>query len=559
MYQQLEKITSGNKMREILSKFYKSVPKEDIEQATYLSMGQLSSEYDSTILGMADKMVLRAINKASKKSEQSIKKDYKKLGDIGLTAEKYVSKAAPKLKLKEVFSGLKQIAETSGSGSQEKKVNILAGLLKKATRLEARYITRIVTGKLRLGMGDKTILDALSIAKTGSKKARKELEKAYHVCPDVGTIAKIYLTKGIKGFSKTSAKLNRPIQMMLCQRVKTISQAKDKLGLPVAVEFKYDGERVQAHKSGKKVKLFSRRLDETTKQFPDVVNLIKNVKAKNCIIDGEIVPLGKNNKMLPFQTLMQRKRKHGVEKYVKIVPVCLFAFDLLYLNGKSLLNKSYFERQSKLRKIINQSKHLKLATRKICKSEECIEDFFKQALKIGGEGIILKSLKKDSVYEAGKRGWNWIKWKPEYSKGLRDTFDLVVIGAYYGKGRRAGKYGALLCASYNKSKDCFETFCKVGSGFTDKTLKELTKKFKKYIKKTKPARVDITKNIKPDVYFTPTIVIEVVGAEITKSPNHTCAKQKGQGLALRFPRFLKFRAKKPEQATSTKEIKNMAK
>jgi len=437
IYKELEHISSGNKMREILSNFYKSVPEEEIQAATYLTMGEITSPYDDIVIGMADKMVLRAVNKASKKSEKEIKKDYKKLGDIGLTAEKYVQETKPRLTVQEVFSGLHKIAAASGTGSQEVKVDILAGLLKKATKLEACYIARIVSGKIRLGLGDKTILDSLSIAFTGTKEARKELDKAYHVCPDVGKIAKIYMTKGLKGLEKIEVELNRPIQMMLCQRIQTIEDAEKKLGMLVAVEDKYDGERIQAHKKGKEIKLYSRRLDDITNQFPDIVEQIKkNIKAKNCIIEGEAVAVDSKGNLLPFQKLMQRRRKYKIEEYIKKIPVCLFLFDLLYLNGKNFIHKPYFQRHDALKKIVKETKNLKLATRTICKNTDCIEDFFKSIVKRGGEGIVIKSLAKDSVYEAGKRGWNWIKWKPEYSKGLRDTFDLAVVGAFYGKGKR---------------------------------------------------------------------------------------------------------------------------
>ncbi|RLE45662.1 DNA ligase [Candidatus Woesearchaeota archaeon] len=453
-----------------------------------------------------------------------------------------------------------KIAAASGIGSQEVKINILSELLKKATKLEARYIARIVSGRIRLGLGDKTILDSLSIAKTGSKEHRKELDEAYHVCPDVGNIAEVYLNRGLKGLEKIDVQLNRPVQMMLCQRVARISEAKEKLGLPVAVEFKYDGERIQAHKKGNDIKLYSRRLDDITGQFPDVVEQIKkNIKAKTVIIEGEAVAVGSKGNLLPFQKLMQRKRKHKIEEYVRKIPVCLFLFDLLYLNGKSFIHMPYFQRHNALKKIVKETNNIRIASRTICRTVDCIEQFFENIVKKGGEGVVIKSLSKDSFYEAGKRGWNWIKWKPEYAKGLRDTFDLVVVGAFFGRGRRAGTYGALLCAAYNKVKDRFETFCKLGSGFTDKQLKELPEKFKRFVVKTKPARVLIEKEMKPDVFFVPEIVVEVTGAEITKSPNHTCAKEKGQGLALRFPRFLRYRDKKPEDATCVKEILRMFK
>jgi DNA ligase-1 len=543
VYEQLEGISSGNKMREVLASLFKKASKSEIKNIAYLTLGDIGSSYEDLVIGMADKMVLKALNASVS--------DYKKKGDIGLVAEESVSQSRPTLEVNTVIETLREIAQISGSGSQEKKIKLLATLFKRATKLEARYIARMVLGQLRLGAGDKTILDALSIARTGSKGARKQIEHAYNVCPDVGVIAENFASKGLKGLEHIEISLGIPIQMMLCQRIKSLDEIEKKMGYPVAVEQKYDGERVQVHKKGKDVTLFSRRLDNITNQFPDLVNLAKkNISARNAILECEACPVDAKGNLLKFQLLMQRRRKHKVEEYMKKIPVCFFMFDCLY-NGKSLINKPYSDRYSALKKMLKPNKYIKVGNRKLCKSVDCVDDMFKSIISKKGEGVVIKSLKKDSTYQAGVRGWHWIKWKAEYVKDIRDTFDLVVVGAFYGKGKRAGSYGALLCAAYNKSKDQFETFCKVGSGFTDKVLSELPKKFR--IVSKKPARV--LAKIIPDVWLTPSKVIEVTGAEITKSPNHTC----GGGLALRFPRFLKYREKKPEQATSVREIKNMAK
>ena len=224
---------------------------------------------------------------------------------------------------------------------------------------------------------------------------------------------------------------------------------------------------------------------------------------------------------------------------------------MLYLNGKSYLKKEYPIRYSALKTVVKKSKGVCLANRIVTDDIKIMQKFFKEMINRGSEGIMVKSRGKDSVYKAGTRGWLWIKWKKEYIKDMVDTFDLVVVGAFMGRGRRAGKYGSLLCAVYNKKKNCFETFCKLGTGFTDEQLKNLPKKFK--VIKQKHPLVNAKKAMKPDVWFTPAIVVEVLGAEITKSPIHTA-----EGLALRFPRFLRYRPEKsPEQATTVKEIKQM--
>lgn len=553
VFKELEKVTSGNKMRNILADFFKKVPKKETAIAAYFATGRIASQYENVVIGLAEKMVVKSIAEASGRPEKDVKEAYTDKGDIGLTAEKFCSNG-DSLSLKDVFKSLRKIAEMSGKGSQSDKIKGLAELLKKASALEARYIARLVLGTLRLGVGDMTVLDALSIAFTGSKEAKKKLEHAYNICPDVGEMAEIIAGKGMKGIKKINVKLGRPVRMMLAQRVKKIKAIKEKIPGKLDVEEKYDGERMQIHFNGKKIRVFSRRMDDITSQFPDVVKQVKkNIKSKKCVIEGECVAVDKNGNMLPFQKLMQRRRKYDVEEYVKKIPVCLYLFDLLYLKGNSYIRKGLPARQKALKKIIRETKHLKFVRRIITKEIDELENFFNRSISRGGEGIIAKKYSEDAVYQAGTRGWLWIKWKQEYQK-MADTFDLVIVGAYAGRGKRAGTYGALLCAVYNKKKDEFDTFCKLGSGFTDKQLKELPKKLKKYKIKHKHARVNIKKSVKPDVYFIPSVVVEVLGAEITKSPSHTA----GEGLALRFPRFKNYRPdKSPEQATTVKEVKQM--
>jgi DNA ligase-1 len=556
-YEQLERISSGNVMRDLLARLFRRTPKDELDEVAYLTLGRIAGEYADVNLGMAGKMVLKAVAEAAGADEAEVNALAKKRGDIGIVAEELVGRKRKELTVREVFETLHKIAAASGAGSQERKISLLATLLRNASALEARYLARIVQGNLRLGVGDKTVLDALLLTFTGTKSAKKEIEHAYNISPDVGVIARTIAARGIAGIRRIGVTLGVPIQMMLCQRVKNLNEVPRKMGVPFVVEQKYDGERIQAHISGKEVTLYSRRLENITAQFPDIVTALrKSVRAANCVIEGEAVPIDSRGNILPFQTLMSRRRKHGVEEYVRKIPVVLFVFEALYHNGKSLIREPYAKRHSALKKIIKPSSAIQFAAQITCKEPDCAEDFFNDIVQKGGEGIVIKSTRQDSEYQAGVRGWNWVKWKPEYVKGLRDTFDLVVVGAYRGRGRRAGVYGALLCAAYNETADRFETFCKLGTGFSDKNLEELPKKLRKYEAGKKPARVEISKLMTPDVFFTPGLVVEVSGAEITKSPNHTAAG----GLALRFPRFLRYRPeKKPEQATTTKEITRMAK
>ena len=554
-FEELEKTSSTNKMVEILADLFKKTPKEEIDLVAYLALGELGSSYAGRMTGMADKMVLRAIALASGKSEDEARSVFRKIGDVGLAAEK-LCRGKGSLKLKNVFGELIKIAKSSGAKSQDVKIKSLANLFKRSSSLEAKYLARIVTGTMRAGFSAMTILSALAMAFTGDKKNKNILEKAFNNNPDIGAIAKMAAAKGLKGLTGVGAAIGRPIKMMLAQRVKEIDEIFRKIPSGLAAEEKYDGERIQAHKKGKKIVLFSRRMEDITLQFPDVVEHIKkNLADKDFIIEGEVVPIDKKGRSLPFQKLMQRRRKYDVEKYVKEIPVCYYLFDLLSLGGKNYIKKIYPERYAALKSIVKRkTRNLQLAQRKIVKDVKGFQEFFKQSLARGNEGLIAKSLSSDSVYRAGVRGWLWIKWKKEYAKGMQDTFDLVVVGGFAGRGKRSGTYGSLLCAAYNHGK--FETVTKLGAGFTDKQLAKFGKIFEEV--KEKPANVIVHKMMKPDVWFKPKIVIEVLGAEITRSPIHTCAVKDGKGLAIRFPRFIRYRDdKSARQATSSKEIEQM--
>ena len=558
VYEELEKTSSGNAMREILSEFFKKVPSEEIAVISYLTLGRIASEYEGVVLGLAEKSVLKAVAKAAGVDEAKAKKTMQESGDAGLTAEKLLQKKPHTLvplgalTVKELFEKLRKIAATSGAGSQEEKINIVVNLLQKASPKGAKYVIRITLGTLRMGAGDMTVLDALAIAYTGDKKNKEVLEKAYNICPDVGVIAETLAKKGLKALEKIDIHVGRPIKMMLAQRVESLEEISEKIPGKLSVEAKYDGERMQVHKNKDNISIFSRRMENITEQYPDVVKYLQeHVSGKEYVIEGEILAIDKDGKPLHFQVLMQRKRKTDIEEYVKKVPVQLKLFDLLYYNGKSFLHESYEKRTEQLAKMVSKGKHITLADKILTDELKEVEAFFQKMLKEKQEGVMIKGM--DSEYQAGTRGWNWIKWKKEYHAEMIDTFDLVIVGAFYGKGKRSGTYGALLCACYNEKDDAFETVTRLGTGLTDEMLAELPKKLKRYQVDHKPARV-VVSDIKPEVWFEPAIVVEVLAAEITKSPSHAL------GLALRFPRFIKLREdKKAEQATTSKEIKQMFK
>ena len=316
------------------------------------------------------------------------------------------------------------------------------------------------------------------------------------------------------------------------------AEAIEKLGSGFAAEYKLDGERVQIHYKENKVVLYSRRLENITSYYPDILeNIPKALKTTDVILEAEAVAINQDSgEFLPFQELMHRRRKYDIDRIVEKYPITVNLFDVLYLNGQDLLNEPYKTRRKKLVEITNEDDYTKIVTQTLVHTENEIEDFLENGINAGCEGLMLKVL--DAPYRAGARGNNWLKLKREYRNELGDSLDLVVIGAFFGKGRRTGKYGTLLLASYNQDKDTFESICKVGTGFTDENLDQFYQILQDKVTLKKNPRIE--SGMEPDVWFEPELVIEIVASEITLSPVHTTAKNSirtGSGLALRFPKF----------------------
>ena len=568
-YEKIEATTKRLEMTDYLVELLKLTSKDAIDKVVYLTQGKLYPDFVDIQTGIAEKLAIQTVTKATGKSEKEIVEDLAKTGDIGETAQKFLLKRAQAtlfkgepLTVEKVYDVLDRMAKASGAGSMEKKLSLLSGLLISATPKEAKYIIRIVTGSLRLGIADMTVLDALAIAYGGGKEARDSLERGYNISSDLGKVAKTVAEKGLKGIEKFEVSLGNPIRPMLAERLGSPEEILEKLAGRCMAEFKYDGERIQAHKQGDHVTLFSRRLENITDQYPDAVKLIKeNLRAKNAIIEAECVAVDLDTgEMKPFQELMHRRRKYGVKEAMEEYPVSLFMFDVLYADEKDYTLEPFLTRRKKLEQIAIKGDCVRTSESQIVNHVEGIEQFFEKAIEAGCEGIMCKSVGKDSVYQAGARGWMWIKYKREYKSEMTDTVDLVVVGAFHGRGKRAGTYGAILLATYNPGKDVFETITKCGTGFTDEDLEKLPKMMKKHKLSHKHPRVESM--LEADVWFEPAIVIEVLGAEITLSPIHTSAMdsiRKGSGLAIRFPRFTgNYRLdKSPEDATTNEEVVEM--
>ncbi|TET20401.1 ATP-dependent DNA ligase [Candidatus Bathyarchaeota archaeon] len=569
-YEKIEATAKRLEMTDLLAKLLKQTPKDLIDKVVYLTQGKLYPDFVGIEIGIAEKLAIRAVTKATGYSEKEIEENVKKTGDLGETTEKFLEKKTQRTFFQEpltvhiVYANLDKMAKAEGPGSIELKISLLAGLLANATPKEGKYVIRTVTGSLRLGIADMTVLDALAVAFGGGKDARKYLERAYNISSDLGRVAKTVAEQGMETVKKFEVSLGEPIRPMQAERLSSPIEILEKLGGKCIAEFKYDGERIQAHKKGDQVTLFSRRLENITDQYPDGCELLKNyVRAENAIVEAECVAVDPDTgEMRPFQELMHRRRKYGIKEAMEEYPISLFMFDALYVDGKDLTLEPYPIRRRNLEKIIEQSDHIKVADYIVTDNLDELERFFEKAVESGCEGLVCKSVTKDAVYQAGARGWLWIKYKRDYKSEMTDTVDLVVVGAFHGRGKRAGTYGALLLAAYNPKIDMFETVTKCGTGFTDEDLKKLPKIMEKHQIPHRHPRVNSTLNA--DIWFEPKVVIETLGAEITLSPIHVCAMnaiRKGSGLAIRFPRFTgNYRLdKSAEDATSVKEIIEMYK
>src|SRR2546425_1522420 len=408
-----------------------------------------------------------------------------------------------------------------------------------------------------------TLLDALAHALAEGKESKPLLEQAYNRSSDLGFVAKALATGGINAIKSFKVTVGRPIRPMLAERLSDPNEILEKMNGRAAAEYKYDGLRIQAHLTDRKVTLFSRRLENITDQFPDLHTLLKQgIVDDGLILEGEAVPVDSSTgELLPFQLVSQRRgRKHELEKTIQEIPVALFAFDLLYHNGVDYTQLEYPRRREALSKLIRRNERLDLSHQIIVSKPEQLDDFMQQAVADGCEGLMIKSIGPDSIYKAGARGWGWIKYKREYKSEMQDTVDLALVGAFAGRGRRGGRYGALLMAAYDKKVDVFRTVTKLGSGFKDEDLEKLQKLLEPYKIPHKHARVD--SKLVPDVWLVPAVVLEVAGSEITLSPIHTAAWDKVRrdaGFAIRFSRFSgKYRDdKEAEQSTTTEEILEM--
>ncbi len=539
-------------------------PTELLPTVCYLCQGLIAPEFAGVDLGLAEKLAVRAVATATGTGPEQVAARVRETGDLGQAAELMLTATAAgrpaSLQVTVVVDTLHQIADAEGAGSQGRKLDLLAGLLAEATPLEARYLLRLVTGSLRLGIGTPTILDALAQVHAGGRAARPVLERAYNICCDLGRVASVLADGGLAAVEQLQVRPGSPVRAMLAQRLSDAAEILAKLGGQCAAEYKYDGVRVQAHRTADgAIELFTRRLERVSTQFPDVVEVLRaGLGPSEAIVEGEVVAFDPAAEELhPFQEVMFRRRKYGISEAVRDVPVGLFCFELLYADGEDLTRLSYPERRARLAEAITPSPRLRLTTATEVAAPAALDAAFEQAVTDGCEGLVCKSVSPAAGYQAGARGWLWIKLKRDYRTELSDTVDLVVVGAFAGRGRRRGVYGALLLAAYDAAADVFRAVTRCGTGFSDADLAALPARLAPLQRAERPARVDARQDA--DVWFEPGLVLEILSAELTLSPNYTAGwgqVKEQAGLAMRFPRFTgRWRDDKSAQdATTTGEL-----
>lgn len=553
-YEELEKTTAKLAKTDILADLFKKTPSNQLSKVVLLIQGIVFPKFSGNELGIATQMMLKAIAKTTGFSVDEIEKRFKKIGDLGFVVEecikskKQVTLMKKELNIDTVFSNLQQLAFVSGEGSQDKKLNLISELLVSAKPEEAKYIVRTILGDLRVGVAEGIIRDAIAKAfllkdDSNKKEILQLLEYALNISSDFGEIAAIAKEKGVEGLKKVKVKLGNPIQVMLGEKAENIKKVVDEFG-KVAVEFKYDGMRAQLHKNGDKVWIYTRRLEDVTKQFPDLVDLCKqSLKPKECIVEGEVIGIDPKTKSpLPFQILSQRiQRKYDIEKTIKEIPIQMNLFDVVYTDGDMLFDKPLKERRKILEKILTPIPNKFILARQIVTDDvKVIEKFYKEALKEKQEGLFLKVL--NSKYVFGRHVGGWYKIKP-----TMETLDLAIIGATWGTGKRTGWFGSFILGCRDENTSKFLECGMLGTGVKEKkikkediTFKELTELLKPFILSEKGTKIKIK----------PKVVIAVDYQEIQKSPNYE------SGFALRFPRFISLRYDKgPEDVDTIERIK----
>lgn len=561
---EIEPIAARLEITKLLAELFKKASPQEAEIIALLSLGELHPPYRGTQFNIAEKNLVKAISSFLDVSQETIKRQVKELGDIGLVLNSYDWQTQEELSVIQVYDALCSIEKMSGTGSQEEKINLIINLFTHLDPLSAKYAARIILGKLRLGFSDMTIIDALSWMETGDKSLRTILEDAYNICADIGLIARNLKEGGIAAIQNMHITIGIPILPAAAERMPNAKALFEKIGRCFA-EPKLDGFRLQIHldktKEQAEIHFFSRNLQDMSAMFPDLAQEVLKLDVQTLICEGEAIGFDLNTgAFLPFQETVKRKRKHGIEQAATEYPLQLFLFDILYLNNKSCLDMTYVQRHNNLKEILKkiETNHIFVSEHVEIHSTQQLENYFLETVETGLEGLVVK--RPDAIYQPGKRNFNWIKLKRQEEGHLEDTLDCVILGYYAGKGKRAHfGIGAFLVGVFNKSLDMFQTVAKIGTGMTDDEWRTLKTKCDALQIFEKPKNIQCAKELFPDVWVTPELVCRVRADEITLSPLHSAGKTETTlGYALRFPRFMDYRLdKSATEATTDEEVKRL--
>lgn len=573
----LEIITSRNVITEKIANLLLSCDIDEVYAATFLLIGELGPSYIDKEIQIADKLVIEALSLISNSPKTDVELRYSTLGDLGLVAYEIASNHSnmKHTSITQVFETLHKIASFSGTGSKNQKVSLLSQMLSRSSPVEAKFIVRFVLGRMRLGFTTLTIIDALSYALKGDKSLKISLLGYYNVRTDLGFLAAKVLRSGDGFLKDISPEIGTPIRPQLTERLPDAETIISKM-ISVAVEPKYDGYRVQVHYSSKMkekqgeqtffegaemgyLKVYSRNGEDISMQFPEIVSDLQSLGVDDVILDGEVIAYDQiTQDFLPFQQTIQRRRKHSIDSVSKQIPIKLFSFDVLYLNGESLLEETFIKRRKILSELLMRTETIVLCEQTVLSDSKQLQALFEEYVSRGLEGVIAKKL--DSLYTAGARNMNWVKLKRSIKGHLKDSLDLVVLGYYLGKGKRTNfGIGAFLVGTYDIQADKYVTLGRVGTGVKDDQWQVLKTLFDQNTILTQPENYHIPSKMAPDCYILPKIVVEIMADELTLSPTHTAMSgEKNLGLALRFPRLVALREDKfVEDITTLDQVQKL--
>ncbi len=568
IFDQIEEESARTAITVVLAELFGQATAVEASVIAYVSLGSLKPPYLGAQFNLAEKSLIHVVAQLLGTSVDAAKHELKKVGDLGSVVAQYTwGVETSVLSVIDIERSLQKLLEMSGIGSQENREQAVLKLLGALDPISAKYVLRIIEGNLRLGFSDMTLLDAFSWMSVGNKSLRGDLEQAYNICADIGLIIATLKSAGIAGIHAMAIKPGIPIRPSAAERLADAAAIIKKLGTCVA-QPKLDGFRLQVHLDNsakhKVVRFFSRNLLDMSAMFPDLVASLYELDVEQLIVEGEAICINpQTGDFLPFQETVKRKRKHNIDQVAEVFPLKLYLFDILFLNGTSLLSKTHEERRDIMLKIcatkaVQQHEIIKVIDERVMQDGEELFNYFEETVTLGLEGLVVK--RPDALYQPGKRNFNWIKLKREETGSLDDTLDCVILGYYAGQGKRAQfGIGALLVGVYNPKKDMFETVAKIGTGFTDAEWREVKKACDGLKMSRLPHNVVCNKELFPDVWVDPQIVCMIRADEITLSPSHTAhATTEKLGYALRFPRFMGYRPdKSATAATTSAEVQNL--